>query len=285
MCRDSAWVVMHGLGVGRRVDGAGGVAQGGVERLDGVGVVERDPGAADVPDRGEGGDELVGAGRSGRSRGRGGGRPPRGRGGRRRPRRRTPGRPAPGRRARRAWPRCAGPSAGRTAASRPGAPAGVGGDHHAAGSWRASTSSPDASVGHRAGEHAAGGEALEVDVLAGDPAAGRLEARPGRCTTPGCGSSRRHRCRGRSGPCPAATAAPAPPLDPPGVCPVSHGLRVMPRASLSVKLMVPNSEVVVLPSSTKPASTNRLHDRVRGRARPPCGRRGTRRSWASPPRR
>jgi hypothetical protein len=55
----------------------------------------------------------------------------------------------------------------------------------------------------------------------------------------------------------AATAAPAPPDDPPGVRSWSHGLRVMPSASLSVKLMAPNSEVAVFPSSTKPASTNR----------------------------
>src|SRR5262249_23078658 len=56
---------------------------------------------------------------------------------------------------------------------------------------------------------------------------------------------------------PAATAAPAPLDDPPGVRSGSHGLREMPRASLSVKGTVPNSEVVVLPSSTNPASTNR----------------------------
>lgn len=56
---------------------------------------------------------------------------------------------------------------------------------------------------------------------------------------------------------PAATAAPAPLDDPPGVRSGSHGLREMPRASLSVKGRLPNSEVVVLPRRTKPASTNR----------------------------
>jgi hypothetical protein len=56
---------------------------------------------------------------------------------------------------------------------------------------------------------------------------------------------------------PEATAAPAPLDDPPGVRSGSHGLREMPRASLSVKGTVPNSGVVVLPSSTNPASTNR----------------------------
>src|SRR5262249_43821231 len=56
---------------------------------------------------------------------------------------------------------------------------------------------------------------------------------------------------------PAATAMPAPLDDPPGVRPGSHGLRETPRASLSVKGTAANSEVVVLPSSTNPASTNR----------------------------
>jgi hypothetical protein len=56
---------------------------------------------------------------------------------------------------------------------------------------------------------------------------------------------------------PAATATPAPPDEPPRVRSGSHGLRVMPSASLSVKLVAPNSEVVVLPSSTNPASRNR----------------------------
>lgn len=55
----------------------------------------------------------------------------------------------------------------------------------------------------------------------------------------------------------AATAALAPLDDPPGVRSGSHGLREIPRAALSVKGTVPNSEVVVFPRSTKPASTNR----------------------------
>jgi hypothetical protein len=60
-----------------------------------------------------------------------------------------------------------------------------------------------------------------------------------------------------SGAIPAATATAAPPEEPPGERSVSHGLRVTPSASLSVKLIVPNSEVVVFPSSTNPASANR----------------------------
>src|SRR5713101_2648185 len=52
---------------------------------------------------------------------------------------------------------------------------------------------------------------------------------------------------------PAAVAAAAPPLDPPGVRDVSHGLRHTPCSSDSVIAIVPNSGVFVLPSRTKPA--------------------------------
>ena len=56
---------------------------------------------------------------------------------------------------------------------------------------------------------------------------------------------------------PAATAAPAPPEEPPGVKPGFHGLRVAPSRSDSVIEIVPNSGVVVLPISTNPAARNR----------------------------
>ena len=56
---------------------------------------------------------------------------------------------------------------------------------------------------------------------------------------------------------PDATAEAAPPLDPPGVWSGFHGLRVTPRASLSVKETAPNSGVAVLLKRTKPASSNR----------------------------
>jgi hypothetical protein len=56
---------------------------------------------------------------------------------------------------------------------------------------------------------------------------------------------------------PEATAAAAPPLDPPGVWSVFHGLRVTPSASLSVKDTAPNSGVAVLLNRTNPASSNR----------------------------
>ena len=41
-----------------------------------------------------------------------------------------------------------------------------------------------------------------------------------------------------SGPSPAATAAPAPPLDPPGVSSRFHGFRVIPKSGLSVDALV-----------------------------------------------
>src|SRR4051812_2682323 len=53
---------------------------------------------------------------------------------------------------------------------------------------------------------------------------------------------------------PPATAAAAPPLEPPGVRDVSHGLRQSPFSSDSVCAIVPNSGVFVLPRTTKPAS-------------------------------
>ena len=88
-------------------------------------------------------------------------------------------------------------------------------------------------------------------------AEGRLEAEePGEART-GCGSSRRRRCRPRAGPCRQATAAAAPPEEPPGVFAGFHGLRVMPVSGLSVTPFQPNSGVVVLPSSTAPCSRSR----------------------------
>src|ERR1044071_5973538 len=57
-----------------------------------------------------------------------------------------------------------------------------------------------------------------------------------------------------SGPMPEATAAAAPPEDPPGVFAGFQGLRVMPVSGLSVTPFQPNSGVVVLPSNTAPAS-------------------------------
>jgi hypothetical protein len=60
-----------------------------------------------------------------------------------------------------------------------------------------------------------------------------------------------------SGARPAATAAAAPPLEPPGVRDLSHGLRQSPFSSDSVIAIVPNSGVFVLPITTNPASRMR----------------------------
>ena len=57
-----------------------------------------------------------------------------------------------------------------------------------------------------------------------------------------------------SGSAPAATAAAAPPDEPPGVRVVSHGLRHAPLSTDSVTHVLPNSGVFDLPSTTKPAS-------------------------------
>src|SRR5579862_7211833 len=57
-----------------------------------------------------------------------------------------------------------------------------------------------------------------------------------------------------TGQSPAAVAAAAPPLEPPGVRAVSHGFRQTPLSSDSVIAIVPNSGVLVFPRTTKPAS-------------------------------
>ena len=53
---------------------------------------------------------------------------------------------------------------------------------------------------------------------------------------------------------PDATAAAAPPDEPPGVRAVSHGFRQAPFRSDSVTAVIPNSGVFDLPTTTKPAS-------------------------------
>src|ERR1700736_4391017 len=56
---------------------------------------------------------------------------------------------------------------------------------------------------------------------------------------------------------PAATAAAAPPLDPPGGVALFQGLCVIPVRSDSVVIWAPNSGVVVLPMVIRPARANR----------------------------
>ena len=55
---------------------------------------------------------------------------------------------------------------------------------------------------------------------------------------------------------PAATAEAAPPLDPPGVCAVFHGLRVGPYSRGSVTGRMPISGVLVFPTISSPAALN-----------------------------
>src|SRR5262247_2617126 len=57
-----------------------------------------------------------------------------------------------------------------------------------------------------------------------------------------------------SGARPAATAAPAPPDDPPGVRSRFHGLRVRPKIRLSVMPTQPSVGVLVLPTMMAPAA-------------------------------
>ena len=58
---------------------------------------------------------------------------------------------------------------------------------------------------------------------------------------------------------PAATLAPAPPLEPPGVFARFHGLRVMPLSGLSQTALQPNSLVADLPTMQPPACSDPLH--------------------------
>ena len=60
-----------------------------------------------------------------------------------------------------------------------------------------------------------------------------------------------------TGSIPLATAAAAPPEEPPGVRSVSHGLRVGPAWRGSVVGRIPNSGMFVMPTITKPASCSR----------------------------
>jgi len=53
---------------------------------------------------------------------------------------------------------------------------------------------------------------------------------------------------------PAATAAAAPPLEPPGVRSTFQGLRQAPKSSGSVTGRMPNSGVLVLPVMISPAA-------------------------------
>ena len=60
-----------------------------------------------------------------------------------------------------------------------------------------------------------------------------------------------------TGTMPAATAAAAPPEEPPGVRSRSHGLRVGPKMRASLTGRIPYSGSVVVPTITNPASRRR----------------------------
>ena len=61
-----------------------------------------------------------------------------------------------------------------------------------------------------------------------------------------------------SGANPAATAAAEPPEEPPGTRSGSCGLRVAPKADVSVDEPMANSSMLVLPITTAPASARRV---------------------------
>src|SRR5690625_6429371 len=68
------------------------------------------------------------------------------------------------------------------------------------------------------------------------------------------------------GPIPAATAAPAPPDEPPAVRDGSTALRLMPVSGLSVTAFQAISGVVVLPTKTMPSARSRAATGEIGRA-------------------
>ena len=88
-------------------------------------------------------------------------------------------------------------------------------------------------------------------------ARGSASSRPGRSRRRGSGSSRRRPSRSRTATMPAATAAAEPPEDPPGVREGSHGLRVIPFASLAVQGKIISSGTLVIPIGIAPAARSR----------------------------
>ena len=95
------------------------------------------------------------------------------------------------------------------------------------------------------------------DAAVRDAARRRPDARSRRRGPPGCGPSRRCRCRARPATRPAATAAPLPPLEPPQIRSVSHGLRAGPNVWLVVDAPQANSCVLSFPTITAPARRRR----------------------------
>src|SRR5262245_38079074 len=120
----------------------------------------------------------------------------------------------------------------------------AGGDHQAAGSWRATTSRPAAaSATVRGSTPFTPKPSTSTARLVTRPRVGFSPTRPvheaGMRIDPPPSEA------WAMGAIPAATATPAPLDDPPGVRSGSQGLREMPSAGLSVKGTAPNSDVVV----------------------------------------
>ena len=78
-----------------------------------------------------------------------------------------------------------------------------------------------------------------------------------------------------NGTIPTATAAAAPPLDPPGVRSSAHGLRVGPQASGCVVGRLPISGLFVRPAMTSPAALNRATSVVSAASSLPASFRAT----------
>src|SRR4051812_50051605 len=75
------------------------------------------------------------------------------------------------------------------------------------------------------------------------------------------------------GTAPAATSAAEPPLEPPALRSVAHGLRVTPWTAGEVSSLKANSGVAVLPTPTSPAPRNlAAGGGARGAGRPPSSR-------------
>ncbi len=126
-----------------------------------------------------------------------------------------------------------------------------------AGVRPASTAKPEGRVGHRGGEDAVLGQA--EPVVGADTgrhhAAARLEpTRPQQAA--GMRTEPRPSLPCAIGTSPAATAAAAPPDEPPGVRSVRHGLRVIAVAS-SVSAQMPSSGIRVMPTTIAPAPRSR----------------------------
>ena len=112
-------------------------------------------------------------------------------------------------------------------------------------------------VAHGAGHRAGGGQVVARSGIDRHAPVRGLVADDAAESGRDADASRRRRCRVASGPRPAATAAPAPPLEPPGVRSSRQGLRVGGKSRLSVAPFQPNSGVLVRPTTMAPEAAMR----------------------------